>query len=141
MTCSTEAKLTSTSGTSSASMNSNAAPPAATTMALPLPLGKKNGTTFETVLTTSTTLNSGVTPNGNQRMPLTRAGHTSSRCAWLCSSDYGSGGIRNRFVPGAGLFWDATAALRGSVQGVWRACMPPTLLCKVLMAYIRYSIF
>eukprot|EP00965_Chrysotila_dentata_P229520 6197236-Pleurochrysis_carterae.AAC.1 len=42
--------------------------------------------------------------------------------------------VRNQVVPG--LFFDASGALRGANQGVWRACMPPTLLCKVLLSYI-----
>eukprot|EP00965_Chrysotila_dentata_P230435 6197774-Pleurochrysis_carterae.AAC.4 len=44
MACSMEAKLTSRSGTSSALVNSMTAPPAATIIALPLPLGKMAGT-------------------------------------------------------------------------------------------------
>eukprot|EP00965_Chrysotila_dentata_P025156 834760-Pleurochrysis_carterae.AAC.1 len=44
------------------------APPAATTMALPLPPETMAGTTFSAVLTN--TLRSGATPNGNQRMSL-----------------------------------------------------------------------
>eukprot|EP00965_Chrysotila_dentata_P123878 4094385-Pleurochrysis_carterae.AAC.1 len=42
-------------------------------------------------------------------------------------------GVRNQVVPG--LSWDTPGALRGAVQGFWRACMPPTLLCKVLLSY------
>eukprot|EP00965_Chrysotila_dentata_P259169 6213468-Pleurochrysis_carterae.AAC.2 len=66
MACSTEVKLTSRSGTSSALVNLMTAPPAATMMALPLPMGTMDGTPFLAVLTT--TLGSGVTPNGNQRI-------------------------------------------------------------------------
>eukprot|EP00965_Chrysotila_dentata_P246605 6207261-Pleurochrysis_carterae.AAC.1 len=43
-------------------------------------------------------------------------------------------GVRNQVV--AGQSWDAPDALRGDVQGMWRACMPPTLLCKLLLSYI-----
>eukprot|EP00965_Chrysotila_dentata_P023004 762240-Pleurochrysis_carterae.AAC.1 len=57
MACSTEAKLTLRSGTSSALVNSMTAPPAAMTMALPLPLVTMAGTPFSAVLTN--TLGSG----------------------------------------------------------------------------------
>eukprot|EP00965_Chrysotila_dentata_P119088 3937137-Pleurochrysis_carterae.AAC.1 len=68
MACSTEAKLTSRSGTNSALVNSMTAPSAATTMALPLPLGMMADTPCSAVLTN--TFGPGVTPNGNQRMSL-----------------------------------------------------------------------
>eukprot|EP00965_Chrysotila_dentata_P032975 1098595-Pleurochrysis_carterae.AAC.2 len=54
------------SGSSSALVNSMTAPPAATTMALPLPLGTMGGTPCSAILTI--TLGLRVTPNGNQRM-------------------------------------------------------------------------
>eukprot|EP00965_Chrysotila_dentata_P157392 5200003-Pleurochrysis_carterae.AAC.1 len=59
---------TSKLGTSSALVNSTTAPPAATTRALPLPLGTMGLTPFSAVMTI--TLGSRVTPNGNQRLSL-----------------------------------------------------------------------
>eukprot|EP00965_Chrysotila_dentata_P168237 5555761-Pleurochrysis_carterae.AAC.1 len=61
------------------------APPAATTMALPLPLGTMGGTPFSAVLTT--TLGSWVMPNGNQRMSLNMCwSHLESTCSTTCPS-------------------------------------------------------
>eukprot|EP00965_Chrysotila_dentata_P226350 6195350-Pleurochrysis_carterae.AAC.3 len=42
-------------------------------------------------------------------------------------------GVRNQVVPGQSC--NAPGALKGAIQGGWRACMPPTLLCTVLLSY------
>eukprot|EP00965_Chrysotila_dentata_P258714 6213320-Pleurochrysis_carterae.AAC.6 len=55
MACLMEVKLKSKSGTSSALVNSMTALPAATTMALPLPLGTTAGIPLSAVLTTTFT--------------------------------------------------------------------------------------
>eukprot|EP00965_Chrysotila_dentata_P228832 6196830-Pleurochrysis_carterae.AAC.5 len=40
-------------------------------------------------------------------------------------------GVQNQVVPR--LLLGTSVALRGAIQGVWRACMPPARLCKVLL--------
>eukprot|EP00965_Chrysotila_dentata_P235469 6200774-Pleurochrysis_carterae.AAC.2 len=60
-------------------------------MALPLPLGTMSGTPFSAFLTT--TLDSGGTPNGNQRMSLNMCwSHLKSMSSTTCPSSSAKSG-------------------------------------------------